>query len=306
MDERCGIDTVSIDGVCQVVKMDTVGSDAPFFGIFVYLDNLISGIFGSIWNDSQEIQTIDSDIVVIPSPEEFLRMDCEDLNHMYPDFPNEDVADAWISRMHECINEQKSSQSQTNELGMDKEIATEVEKLQQMSCDEIFERNTQGEYKSKQNREIAREKLIDCDRLISSALDYSACSSIMIIANTPLTFHIEDNLLHLESKIYSCIKNNEFELNNISLTHQISICDDETKDEEFFIQACKDVQIISQPFKPSMSFEELYPEIVENERKIIHEMDCLDVRNTYDGKMHLLGWDVHHEIITDKLKECKL
>ncbi len=46
MDERCGVDTVSIDGVCQVVKVDTVGSDAPFFGIFVLLDDLISWIFG--------------------------------------------------------------------------------------------------------------------------------------------------------------------------------------------------------------------------------------------------------------------
>ncbi len=46
IDERCGVDTVSIDGVCQVVKTKTVGDDAPFFGIFVYLDDLISWIFG--------------------------------------------------------------------------------------------------------------------------------------------------------------------------------------------------------------------------------------------------------------------
>lgn len=46
IDERCGVNTVSIDGVCQVVKVKTVGDDAPFFGIFVYLDDLISWIFG--------------------------------------------------------------------------------------------------------------------------------------------------------------------------------------------------------------------------------------------------------------------
>ena len=46
LDERCGVGTVSIDGVCQVVKVETVGDDAPFFGFFVYLDNLISWIFG--------------------------------------------------------------------------------------------------------------------------------------------------------------------------------------------------------------------------------------------------------------------
>lgn len=49
IDERCGVDTVSIDGVCQVVKVEktkTAGDDAPFFGFFVCLDDLISWIFG--------------------------------------------------------------------------------------------------------------------------------------------------------------------------------------------------------------------------------------------------------------------
>jgi len=32
--ERCGVDTVFIDGVCQVVKVKTVGDDALFFGFF--------------------------------------------------------------------------------------------------------------------------------------------------------------------------------------------------------------------------------------------------------------------------------
>ena len=176
-----------------------------------------------------------------------------------------------------------------------------------MSCDEIAIKayDEKISIDSKEEREIVREKLNDCDRLISSTLDYSECSSIRIIADTPLTFHITDHLLHLESKIYSCIKNNEFELNDIRLTHQTSLCNDETIDDEFFIKSCKDVQVISQPFKHSMSFEELYPEIIKNERKIIHEMDCSYIKNTYDGKMYLVGWDVHREIITDKLKECK-
>ncbi|MCH9657866.1 hypothetical protein K0U27_04070 [archaeon] len=46
IDERCGADTTSIDGVCQVVKVDTVSDDAsPFFEFFVYFDDLISWIF---------------------------------------------------------------------------------------------------------------------------------------------------------------------------------------------------------------------------------------------------------------------
>lgn len=48
-DERCGAGTVSIDGVCQLVRVDTTAvDDAPFFGIFVYLDNVISWIFGNL------------------------------------------------------------------------------------------------------------------------------------------------------------------------------------------------------------------------------------------------------------------
>lgn len=46
------------------------------------------------------------DVSSIPSAQEFLKMDCEDLNHLYPEFPSEDVADAWITRMHECLNQQ--------------------------------------------------------------------------------------------------------------------------------------------------------------------------------------------------------
>ncbi|AFS81119.1 hypothetical protein NKOR_06190 [Candidatus Nitrosopumilus koreensis AR1] len=42
----CGKGTVLVDGICQAIKTDKVGSDAPFFGIFAYLDNLISWIFG--------------------------------------------------------------------------------------------------------------------------------------------------------------------------------------------------------------------------------------------------------------------
>lgn len=39
-------DTELIDGICQPVLVEITGDDAPFFGIFVYLDDLISWIFG--------------------------------------------------------------------------------------------------------------------------------------------------------------------------------------------------------------------------------------------------------------------
>ncbi len=45
----CGLGTENMGGICQVIKTDrmkTVGDDAPFFGLFGYLDNLISWIWG--------------------------------------------------------------------------------------------------------------------------------------------------------------------------------------------------------------------------------------------------------------------
>ena len=47
-EQICSIGTVYVEGICQIVKTETktVGDDAPFFGILVYLDNLISWVFG--------------------------------------------------------------------------------------------------------------------------------------------------------------------------------------------------------------------------------------------------------------------
>ena len=45
----CDPDTEYVEGICEVGKTEktkTVGDDAPFFGIFVYLENLISWILG--------------------------------------------------------------------------------------------------------------------------------------------------------------------------------------------------------------------------------------------------------------------
>jgi len=46
---QCGFGTELVDNICQVVKTEkikTVGDDAPFFGVFVYLDDLFSWVFG--------------------------------------------------------------------------------------------------------------------------------------------------------------------------------------------------------------------------------------------------------------------
>ncbi len=47
-DSVCGTGTKLVDGIClpKAEKIKTVGDDAPFFGIFAYLEDLFSWIFG--------------------------------------------------------------------------------------------------------------------------------------------------------------------------------------------------------------------------------------------------------------------
>ncbi len=59
-------------------------------------------------DDSEQTSMKSNDISGIPTAQEFLEMDCEKLSHLFPEFPSEEVADAWITRMHECINEKES------------------------------------------------------------------------------------------------------------------------------------------------------------------------------------------------------
>ncbi|AJW70285.1 hypothetical protein [Nitrosopumilus adriaticus] len=140
----------------------------------------------------------------IPSAQEFLKMDCDDLNHIFPEFPSEEVADAWNTRMHECINEQESLQSQANELGMDKGIVTEMENLQQMSCDEIIQRNTEGEYRSSDNREFAREKTLDCSDIEESFAVNASCEELYERYHSGQQYWFEDHKQITENRLAKC------------------------------------------------------------------------------------------------------
>jgi len=115
----------------------------------------------------------------IPSAQEFLKMDCENLNHLYPEFPSVEVADAWNTRMHECINEQESISDldvKPNEIDNMSEYdsVTELETLQQMSCDEIIYRNQFGEnYLSKESRSYVKDRLQECDEEMKTTEEYA-------------------------------------------------------------------------------------------------------------------------------------
>ncbi len=88
---------------------------------------VIGLFFASVSTDEVTPSKMNTDIVLIPTVQEFLKMDCEELEHIFPEFPSVKVADAWNTRMHECINEGKSLLLQT-----------ELEKWNGISCFEIL------------------------------------------------------------------------------------------------------------------------------------------------------------------------
>ena len=177
-----------------------------------------------------------------------------------------------------------------------------------MNCDDLLNKvyDEKISIDSKEIRNIVRDKLRECNSLIDNVLRHGDCSSIKIIAQAPVTFYFEDQLIDLQHTITKCVRDNEFKLTDITLTHQVGICqNDRYETRNYVVEACKDVQVISQPFRHSISIEEIYPEIINNEREIITQSGCTSVINTYDGKMHLIHWGVHKKIIADYMEECK-
>ncbi|EIJ65756.1 hypothetical protein BD31_I0805 [Candidatus Nitrosopumilus salaria BD31] len=146
-----------------------------FYGVVSLIDNV---------SESEQTKLIGDINSSIPSAQEFLKMDCEDLNHIYPEFPSVEVADAWNTRMHECIDEQESRLSnlvaksdETKNLS-DHESA-ELETLQKMSCDEIISRNNLGgDYLTKANRLFVKKRLQECDEEMKSTEEYSKFSKL--------------------------------------------------------------------------------------------------------------------------------
>lgn len=259
--------------------------------------------------DTPQVELTDAPSV--PSAQEFLKMNCTEIDHKFPEFPSKEVADTWNTRMHECMNEQESLQLQTqlekrdtlSGLGLLNSIVTEMEYLQQMSCDEIIQRNTEGEYLSKDNRNFARENTSTCNDKQESPIRYGHCSTILIIAQTQLNFYSDDPKDGLINRIHDCMMDDEFNLSDVLLGHQIQMCKLYQEIED--IPACNDIRITTQPFTKPMTTDELYPILVDNERKVINSVECSELIEKYDGKMHTVLWNVHEEFIGDAMDNCK-
>jgi len=182
-------------------------------------------------------------------------------------------------------------------------ILQELEQLETNSCDEIIQRNTEGVYLSSENRKVAREKVSICGDKQESPIRYGHCSTILIIAKTHHNFYTDDPKHDLINRIHDCIIDNEFSLSDVWLSYQIQMCNLYQEIEN--IPACNDIRITSQPFSESIPTDELYPILVENERKEINSIECSELVKKYDGKMHTISWNVHHEFISNAMDKCK-
>jgi len=188
-------------------------------------------------------------------------------------------------------------------------IQTELELLQNFSCGEIMDYVSSGqsnEFQSKDNRAFAREKVGDCNdkqELPYRDLHYS---SILISAQTPQEFYTEYAYDHLLTAIYSnVVKENNFQLSDALLQHQIDFCKLYAEKFDAEINACDNIQITTQPYKPTKSIEELYDVIYQNELDIINNTECSELHDAYDGKMHTVGWLPHKDMISNALNNCK-
>jgi hypothetical protein len=145
------------------------------------------------------------DISSIPSAQEFLKMDCKELEHLFPEFPSKEAADAWNTRMHECITKQEPSLSQTSNSEIDKKIASEMENLQQMSCDEIIEYNSDTrQYQNSDNRKFAREKVLECSDTEESFAVNATCEELYIRYDGGQEYWFEDHKQITENRLAKC------------------------------------------------------------------------------------------------------
>ena len=151
----------------------------------------------------EETKTINDSISAIPSAKEFLKMDCDELEHIFQEFPDKETADAWNTRMHECIDQQEDA-SPLMIQPRDKEISDEIEGLKQMSCDEIIQRNTEGQYLNSDNRKFAREKVLDCSDTEESFAINASCEDLYERYHSGEKYWFEMHKTQTENRLAKC------------------------------------------------------------------------------------------------------
>ncbi len=153
--------------------------------------------------ESESTMTSPSEPAHIPSANEFLEMDCSELEHIFQEFPDKETADAWNTRMHECIDKQEDVLPLMIQ-PRDKEISNEMESLKQMSCDEIIQRNTEEQYLSDDNRKIARDKVLYCSNIEESFAANSSCEELYERYHNGQEYWYEDHKKMTENRLAKC------------------------------------------------------------------------------------------------------
>jgi hypothetical protein len=120
---------------------------------------------------------------------------------------NDDESTSKISRQyleHLPLQTQLEKWNGVSGLGILNSIATEIKHLQQMTCDEIIQRNTEGEYLNSVNREFARKKILDCSDLEESFAVNASCEELRERYNGSQKYWFEDHEKITENRLAKC------------------------------------------------------------------------------------------------------
>ena len=157
----------------------------------------------------------------------------------------------------------------------DKHEEIELEKLQQMTCNEIIEYNYSGiTYLSKDNRNFARDQVDVCIDMQEDPMRYGHCSTIALLVNTPQNYINEDIRTDYMTKLAKCIINDETEFNEIPFNSRIEVCE-KYHDKENFEACAGELGIQSGPWFEKLSIEEVYQLAIDNEKMMIDAILCL-------------------------------
>ena len=178
---------------------------------------------------------------------------------------------------------------------------TQIGKFEEMSCETLVEENSSGiTIESKDVRDFVRQKINHCQSMQEQSVWYGQCSTTLLIANHNFK-HLTDNVeWTLQHALDRCVNKGNLELADLPVSNQHVFC--ETADKH---KICGELPVYSQPFKEVISWEELYQKVIENEKNFYNGVDCTVLFDTYDGKMHTVGWEVKKDVIFDRFDECK-
>jgi hypothetical protein len=113
------------------------------------------------WNTRMhECQNEQEQLPVLIELKQWRQISCLGILHGdTPEFKNNISKQAFDIRWNQCS---EIMDPEMKGPGISNGIWAEMNYLQKMTCDEIIQRNTEGEYLSDENREFAREKVLGC------------------------------------------------------------------------------------------------------------------------------------------------